>query len=105
MEGLKKAKIVEQLAEFDKKLSTNPFEEYGSLCYNADWDSSNDKFVVGPTTNRNYFDDGRGKMNIDCGPCKFPYLKLFLYANILQGGLLRIILLLMHNVKKSPSFS
>lgn len=64
MEGLKKAKIVEQLAEFDKKLSTNPFEEYGSLCYNADWDSSNDKFVVGPTTNRNYFDDERGKMNI-----------------------------------------
>jgi hypothetical protein len=63
-DGFESAKILEKLTQFDKEPSTNPSQEYGSLYYNADWDSSNGKFVVGPTTNKKYFDDERGKMNI-----------------------------------------
>lgn len=58
MEGLKKVKLVEQLAQFDKRLSTNSFHQYGGLYYNADRNDLNNRFVVGPSTNRKYFDDG-----------------------------------------------
>lgn len=83
MEGLKKAKLVEQLAQFDKRLCTNSFHKYGSLYYNADGNDLNNKFVVGPTTNRKYLDDGRGSLNIDRGPCGYHLVKFWLSTDTL----------------------
>jgi hypothetical protein len=71
MEGLKKVKLVEEFVQFDKRLSKNSFHQYGGLYYNTDRNDLNNKFVVGPTTNRKYFDDGRGSLDIDRGPCKY----------------------------------
>jgi hypothetical protein len=31
-------------------------------------------FVVGPTTNRSFFNQGRDSVEVNRGPCEFPYL-------------------------------
>lgn len=68
---LKKSKIVTQLAGFDKYLVSNPLPAYGSLYYSED-PSGHSKFTMGPTNNRRFFDDGRGSLDLDRGPCKSP---------------------------------
>ncbi|KAB8205413.1 hypothetical protein BDV34DRAFT_195889 [Aspergillus parasiticus] len=70
MHAKKKSQIVTQLVMFDKALASNPFPEYGSL-YCAEDGPRDDNFVIGPTTNRRYFDDGRGTLTLDRGPCKY----------------------------------
>ncbi|KAL2826613.1 hypothetical protein BDW59DRAFT_171719 [Aspergillus cavernicola] len=71
-----KAQIVKQLVQFDKALASNPFPQYRSL-YHADDANGPDRFVVGPTTNRQYFDDGRVSLDLDRGP--YCYITLFQY--------------------------
>ncbi|KAE8356827.1 phosphotransferase enzyme family protein [Aspergillus coremiiformis] len=67
MHQLKKSQIVTQLVQFDQALASNPFSEYGSLYY-TDHEARSDSFVVGPTTNRKYYDDGRRALGLDRGP-------------------------------------
>ncbi|RLL96198.1 hypothetical protein CFD26_100335 [Aspergillus turcosus] len=66
MHVLKKSEIVTQLVRFDASLASNPLPAYGSLYYAQD--ANGDKFAVGPTNNRKYFDDGRATLPLDHGP-------------------------------------
>jgi hypothetical protein len=75
MHVLKRSEIVTQLVQFDKSLASHPFSEYGSLYYTEN-QTPNDKFTVGPTTNRKYFDDGRQFLDVDRGPCEYIVPKL-----------------------------
>lgn len=74
MKPKEKASIVDQLATIAGKLSKAPFAAYGSLYYRGDIVPServdvDDKFAIGPTTERSWFDDGRGEIDIYRGPC------------------------------------
>lgn len=82
--------IVKQLVGFDKLFTQVKFPAYGSLYYSHDLPMPTPSvalpamdvagcqkfFVVGPTNNRKYFDDGRGALEFDRGPCKFNWLIL-----------------------------
>lgn len=89
LNGKQKYAIVQQLVEFERKFTTARFTAYGSLYYKNDIPStvasniplhlhrgqedapqSSDKFVVGPSNSRMYFDDGRSEVDVDRGPCK-----------------------------------
>ncbi|KAL3473948.1 phosphotransferase enzyme family protein [Aspergillus californicus] len=75
---LDRSKIVDQLVQCDKSLVENPFPQYGSLYYHED-EAGSDRFMVGPTMNRKYFDDKRVLLNLDRGP--WTLLKEYLVAN------------------------
>ena len=89
MPGSEKFKIVKQLVEFEKALTSPQFPMYGSLYYAKDLpdvqssqlvdiESSKDNvdsvFAVGPTTNRTFFDDGRDAVDVNRGPCQSFHL-------------------------------
>lgn len=83
-----KLEIVRTLVGYEKAFVSASFPMYGSLYHAKDLpspspsqflDSVNsigkeEAFVVGPTTNRAFFDQGRDSVEVDRGPCKFPYL-------------------------------
>ena len=78
--------VVRTLAGYEKAFASANFPMYGSLYYakdptNPDLNpyldlvNSTDKegaFVVGPTTNRAFFDQGRDSVEVNRGPCNFP---------------------------------
>jgi hypothetical protein len=80
--------VVRTLVGYEKALVSADLPMYGSLYYAKDLPSpspsqfldsvkSIDKgeaFVVGPTTNRAFFDQGRDSVEVNRGPCRFPYL-------------------------------
>jgi hypothetical protein len=73
--GKQKVDIVRQLATFSARLSKARFPYYGSLYYTKDipdvgGTEVDDTFSVGPTTSRAWFDDKRGEVEVDRGPCK-----------------------------------
>ncbi|EAW23511.1 uncharacterized protein NFIA_022220 [Aspergillus fischeri NRRL 181] len=75
-----KRDIIQAIAKFDVKLVNHPLGVIGSLYYPDDIPSgikrlpalgSNDtcqRWVLGPTTDRRFFDDGRGELCLDRGP-------------------------------------
>lgn len=70
-----KIDIVRQLANYLARLSKARFPYYGSLYYTKDipeikGTTVDDIFSVGPTTSRTWFDDRRGEVAVDRGPCK-----------------------------------
>jgi len=70
-----KVEIVRQLATYSARLSKAKFPYYGSLYYSMDIPDTkgteiDDTFSVGPTTGRAWFDDRRGEVEVDRGPCK-----------------------------------
>lgn len=84
--GRQKYTIVQQLVDFERRFSSTRFTKFGSLYYSKDFpefsspaqplyidqdgvDQSCDRFVVGPSNSRMFFDDGRGQVDIDRGPC------------------------------------
>jgi hypothetical protein len=80
MPGRQKIDIVRQLATFSTQLSKTRFSFYGSLYYARDipdikGTEVDDTFSVGPTTSRTWFDDKRGEVEIDRGPCKIVTLQ------------------------------
>ncbi len=84
--GRQKYEIVKQLVGFEKPFASTSFGMYGSLycaqdipnvvsdevlCVNVDGTETRcSQFAVGPTNNRMYFDEGRGNVGVDRGPCK-----------------------------------
>ncbi|KAM5435848.1 hypothetical protein MferCBS31731_006106 [Microsporum ferrugineum] len=68
MEVMQKSKVVANIVQFEKSLAQNPFCEYGSLYYSDGDTTSKRDFIVGPTNNRKYFDDGRSSLVLDRGP-------------------------------------
>lgn len=84
MPGSNKFQIVRRLVEFEKALTSSHFPMYGSLYYANDLPevrpnqlvdigskevTMHSVFVVGPTTNRTFFDDGRDAVDMNRGPC------------------------------------
>ena len=78
-----KAKIVQRLIGYQVAFARITFTMYGSLYYSSDLvdvrqdqvlnalaDSGVSEFGVGPTTDRKFFNQGRGDVNPDRGPCK-----------------------------------
>jgi hypothetical protein len=82
--------VVKAVAGCQKSWASVSFEQFGSLYFPDDVDGSalppltyidlegrkvsDPRFVVGPSTGREMFDDGRGTIEFDRGPCKFRAL-------------------------------
>lgn len=81
--------IVRTVVGYEKAFVSANLPMYGSLYYAKDLSSpsmrqflnptdSRDKreaFVVGPTTNRAFFDQGRDSVEVNRGPCKLQCLR------------------------------
>ncbi|KMQ48464.1 hypothetical protein HL42_0925 [Trichophyton rubrum] len=75
-----KREIIQAMVSFDVKMLNHPLGGIGSLYYPRDIPSGtnqlpalgmNDacgRWVLGPTTDRRFFDDGRGELSLDRGP-------------------------------------
>ena len=79
--------VVKAVAGYQKSWASVSFEQFGSLYFPEDIDGptlsaliytdhegrrvSDSRFVVGPSTGREMFDDGRANIEFDRGPCKF----------------------------------
>jgi hypothetical protein len=82
--------VVKTIAGYQKSWASVSFEQFGSLYFADGVDGSalptvtyidvegrkvsDPRFVVGPSTGRELFDDGRGTIEFDRGPCKFRAL-------------------------------
>lgn len=88
IKGKQKARILDQVVDMERRLTTTRFSKFGSLYYKNDLpDNSHsisplyidstgkemrsEAFDIGPTNHRSFFDFGRGVLDIDRGPCKF----------------------------------
>lgn len=77
-----KLSIVKQIGSITSKLSRAGFSSYGSLYRRQDISASesikiDDKYVMGPTTGRTWFDDRRSEVDVHRGPCKLLFRSLF----------------------------
>ena len=98
--GKQKARIVLQVVDFEKALASTKFTRLGALYYNneipakldtelplyADSDGNavySEKFGIGPTNHRSFFDFEKGTLDIDRGPCKSSPNSLINYFHIL----------------------
>lgn len=86
MTGRQKYEIVKQLIGFEKSFASTSFRQFGSLYYAQDMpnvagdevlcvnedgtETKCSQFAIGPTNNRMFFDEGRGVVDVDRGPCK-----------------------------------
>ncbi|EEP77649.1 predicted protein [Uncinocarpus reesii 1704] len=83
MSGNGKAHIIKQVVGIEQTLASTKFKRFGALYYKQDLPSDNDtllfvggtgenihseKFVIGPTNHRSFFDFGKGELDIDRGP-------------------------------------
>lgn len=78
--------VVKAVASYQKSWASVSFEQFGSLYFSEDLDRQassaltyadhagrrmgDPRFVVGPSTGREMFDDGRADIDFDRGPCK-----------------------------------
>ena len=88
--GRQKYEIVKQLVGFENSFASTRFKLFGSLyyaqdvpkvagsrtlCVNEDGTEVQcSQFTIGPTTNRMFFDEGRGAVHVDRGPCMVAFL-------------------------------
>lgn len=82
-----KVTLVKQLADITARLSSAHFSYYGSLYHQKDLSETEGKtidnrFAIGPTTARAWFDDRREEASVYRGPCMYVcFLGLFYDAN------------------------
>lgn len=83
--------IVKTLVGYEKAFASASLPMYGSLYYAKDLPSPSaaqyldhtgtgdrtEAFVVGPTTNRTFFDQGRDSVEVNRGPCKLQSLTVY----------------------------
>lgn len=86
MDARKKKDVVNALIAAEQRMLDAKFASYGSLYYKDDVpeanrapklyadetrpdDGSEAKFCIGPTANRNWYEDERGAMEVNRGPC------------------------------------
>lgn len=86
LDARKKKDIVNSIIDAEQKLLDAQFSQYGSLYYKQDVpeadraprlyadasrpdDGSEARFCIGPTANRNFYEDERATMDIHRGPC------------------------------------
>jgi hypothetical protein len=73
-----KVSIIDQLVGYEKQFETCDFPASGSLYYSEDLKNggikvANTSFAVGPIVSRQWFDEGRGQIDVYRGPCMwFP---------------------------------
>lgn len=94
--------VVRAIAQYQKAWMSVSFQKFGSLYYATDIASAdlggrhadsplytdqqgfrimNSKFAIGPSTGREFFDDGRAAIEFDRGPCKYyVYNKIGTYV-------------------------
>lgn len=90
--------LVKNVVQIEAKLSSVKFSGYGSVYFregfpdrlsildpavaHGDANSKIDRYAIGPTTQRGFWVDGKGGLDIDRGPCKhsssIPYQVIFL---------------------------
>lgn len=83
--------LVKTISGYQKAWMSMSFTQYGSLYYSSDTDSDgcdlakgdgsvtkSQRFAVGPSTGREFLDDGRMEMDSDRGPCVTSYSAIFL---------------------------
>lgn len=92
MSWKERLKIVKTLVGYEKAFASANLPMYGSLYYAKDLpnpspsqfpDSVNsidkgESFIIGPTTNRSFFDKGRDSVEVNRRPCEFFYLRTML---------------------------
>jgi hypothetical protein len=83
MSNQEKRDLVQAIVKLETKAVKRPFCGIGSLYYADDIPAGIRKLtaleqngifsdrVLGPTTDRRFFDDGRGELSLDRGPCTF----------------------------------
>lgn len=85
MKGPQKVEILKRVVQIESTLASIKFTNFGSLYYKHDLSQSDStaplyvdgnnnevhsaEFEIGPTNHRSFFDFGRGKLDIDRGPC------------------------------------
>lgn len=90
MNGLQKPEILMQVVGFETKLTLTKFTKFGSLYYKQDVPQLHSttplyidgggnavhsaEFEIGRTNHRSFFDFGKGALDMDRGPCMFPFL-------------------------------
>lgn len=83
IKGKQKVRILDQVVDMEKRLTTTSFSKFGSLYYKDDLPENSDstslyidstgkemwseKFDIGPS----FFEFGRGEFGIERAPCKF----------------------------------
>lgn len=86
-----KRDIVQAIVKFDVTALNHSLGGFGSLYYPNDIPkgikhipvqgpndtSSGERWVLGPTTDRRFFDDGKGELPLDRGPCEFCFCFTF----------------------------
>lgn len=88
--GRQKYEIVKQLVGTESSFASTRFKLFGSLyyaqdvpkvagnetsCVNEDGTEMHcSQFTIGPTNNRMFFDEGRGGVHVDRGPCMVVFL-------------------------------
>lgn len=80
MKGRDKISLLQQISDIDSKFASASFPMYGALYYSnyatkvqgseVPQQAVPREFVVGPTTGRDTFDERRGEVAADLGPCK-----------------------------------
>jgi hypothetical protein len=79
-----KHELIQSIINFERSLVAHSFDRIGSIYYEKDLVDSGDsysptafpKFVIGPTTDRRFLEDGRSAIKSDKGPCAFFYLDI-----------------------------
>ncbi|KAL2796234.1 hypothetical protein BJX66DRAFT_336248 [Aspergillus keveii] len=87
LKGKQKVQILDQVVDMETRLAATKFSKFGSLYYKDDLpdipntnsplyvDSTgkevrSERFLIGSTNHRSFFDFGRDALDIDLGPCK-----------------------------------
>jgi hypothetical protein len=90
--------VVRTLVGYEKAFVSANLPMYGSLYYAKDLPSPSPSqyldtvssideevaFVVGPTTNRAFFDQKRDSVEVNRGPCKFPHLRGYARSRLIS---------------------
>lgn len=81
-----KHQLIQNIIAFERSLVSHDFDKIGSFCYDKYLIFSEDKvsttgypgFVVGPTTDRKFLEDGRNCILSGKGPCAYMHFIVYL---------------------------
>jgi hypothetical protein len=100
MSTAQKHQLIQTIIAFERAFVSHPFDHIGSLYSDKDLIPS-DKFsptgypgfVVGPTTDRRFLEDGRKSVQSDKGPCTSMHYHIHWISRLtvnIQQGLVRL---------------
>lgn len=93
--------VVKSIASYQKAWTSTSFTSYGSLYFAKDLNGSpnkqplyldangdhiiNEAFAIGPSTAREMFDNGKGAIEFNRGPCEYAFQSHIFLANTNKG--------------------